>query len=303
MFNYALKMIGTLFAARPPLQGAASRVHTGLCYQAGEGRDAATLCHVGAYEMPAFVFFAAFLILVFFGFMTWQLVSRSRRRAQLLNAVAEAFETGGAGKRALPELRERFGSATSGDRRLQGCWAQFEEGLVPAPAGSAQPHSPHSQWFAARAAEESFPVGAIVDEEVGASFFAAVPALLTGFGLLMTFVAILDGLSHVSVSSSMDVVGIPGLINGLSGKFVSSIVALGCAVAFTTLERIHLGRLERAHRRMVEALGRAFPKLTTEQILASIQGQLLQQISLQSRQIELLSQLQGRAGATKGDRP
>jgi hypothetical protein len=57
--------------------------------------------------------------------------------------------------------------------------------------------------------------------------FGAVPGLLTGAGLTLTFVAILVALKSVSYNeghANEPISGIANLINGLSGKFLSSIV-------------------------------------------------------------------------------
>ena len=281
--SHAIKMIGTLFSSRLPLPGASTKIASGLCYQAGEGRDVALLCHVGSYEMPAFVAVAALLILLFFGFAVVKLAYKCNTRASLFDAISDALRGSSGRERSLSEIKELFRSAARGDDSLLGCWRHLEQAIVTIP-GSKTP-------LLSRPIEDFFQQKSLVDVEVDISFIATVPAILTGCGLLMTFVAILDGLSHVSVSSTMDVVGIPGLINGLSGKFISSIVAVGCAVAFAAVERAYLGRLERASRRLIDVLGGAFSKYTTEQILVSIHGRLEQQLAIQSEQIELLKKL------------
>jgi hypothetical protein len=110
----------------------------------------------------------------------------------------------------------------------------------------------------------------LIDENLAGSFFALVPGTLTGLGLLMTFVAILDGLSHVTVTAEMDVQGISGLINGLSGKFFSSIVAVFCAVTFVLAERALLFGPEKLYREMARALNNRLKLRTAEQMLAEL---------------------------------
>jgi len=58
---------------------------------------------------------------------------------------------------------------------------------------------------------------------------------MTGMGLMFTLLAILIGRSELHANGS-EIDGIQELINGLSGKFVTSIVGLACANAFTLLE-------------------------------------------------------------------
>jgi len=73
--------------------------------------------------------------------------------------------------------------------------------------------------------------------------FNSIPGILTGLGLLGTFISILIGLAHVHVNG-LKVDGIEGLINGLSGKFWSSIFGLSFSLIFTVVENNLIGRLE-----------------------------------------------------------
>lgn len=66
--------------------------------------------------------------------------------------------------------------------------------------------------------------------------FASIPSIATGFGLLMTFSAILVGLFDVTIIDNK-VYGMENLIGGLSGKFVSSVTALFAATVFIILEK------------------------------------------------------------------
>ena len=67
-------------------------------------------------------------------------------------------------------------------------------------------------------------------------WLSSVPGILTGAGLLGTFLALLCGLGELHVDGG-NVKGIEPFINSLSGKFSSSIVGLFCAIGFTFLER------------------------------------------------------------------
>lgn len=62
------------------------------------------------------------------------------------------------------------------------------------------------------------------------SVLKAWPAIITSAGLCCTFIAILLGLGSVQVADDGNIQGITGLINNLSGKFSTSIVALILAI-------------------------------------------------------------------------
>ena len=70
--------------------------------------------------------------------------------------------------------------------------------------------------------------------------FVVGDTILTALGLLATFIAILQGLAGVTYNEAdplHPISGIDTLINGLAGKFLSSILALLLSVLFTVIER------------------------------------------------------------------
>ncbi len=84
-------------------------------------------------------------------------------------------------------------------------------------------------WFLTEKPRHVLPYEIIVGKHFHSAIFSAFPGLLTGAGLTLTFVAILLALYGVHYDKSNTVEPISGidvLINGLSGKFLSSIVAL-----------------------------------------------------------------------------
>jgi hypothetical protein len=105
------------------------------------------------------------------------------------------------------------------------------------------------------------------------SFYRAVPGMLTGMGLTLTFCAILLGLwgVHYDHANTVEpIVGIDGLINGLSGKFLSSIVALVLSILFTLQEITTGKRLRGAYEALMRALSRSLPTLTAARLLLDI---------------------------------
>lgn len=120
------------------------------------------------------------------------------------------------------------------------------------------------------------PVGEIAEKNndlgawTGKPLADEIPTWLTTAGLLTTFIAILLGLQHVQVMSNMDVRGIDGLVNGLSGKFFSSIIALACALTVTMANFFWSTRLERLWNEILTLLEHSLPHLKTEQLLLTL---------------------------------
>ena len=120
--------------------------------------------------------------------------------------------------------------------------------------------------FATRPAAAVFSQEAVLMNQMNMAFFRQIPSLITGFGLLLTFLALLIGLGKLHAEGG-EIMGIQGLINGLAGKFLTSIVGLGLAHVFLFLEKPLLSRLMVAHRTFLSHIDRLFPQKTLEQML------------------------------------
>ena len=130
-------------------------------------------------------------------------------------------------------------------------------------------------WFITRPIRESLSEEIVVDPFYHSAFHQAVPGILTSLGLLATFVAILMALAGVTYNANDPVHAVSGidqLINGLSGKFLSSIVALVLSVMFTLLEKKVCDRqLLESYDALVGRCTDIFPLLTQTRILLDIQ--------------------------------
>ncbi len=153
-------------------------------------------------------------------------------------------------------------SLLRGEPLLAQTWLKFRKTYVVEQAS----------WFveprvcSTRSASEYFSLEALFASRLNLTFYHQLPSLLTGFGLLFTFLAILIGLSKLHADGSQ-IVGIQGLINGLAGKFLSSIVGLVCANGFVLFEKSLVFRLTSVHDQCLAMLDELFPRRTMEQLL------------------------------------
>jgi hypothetical protein len=146
-------------------------------------------------------------------------------------------------------------------------------------------------WFLTRSVAECLPEEDVVDSFYNSAFHQSVPGILTALGLLATFVAILMALAGVTYNPRdpmRPVSGIDQLINGLSGKFLSSIIALILSVVFTLLEKKLCDRqLRNSYDALIKRCRDVFPFLTQSRILLDIQrlavAQSLQRASVAER--------------------
>jgi hypothetical protein len=131
-----------------------------------------------------------------------------------------------------------------------------------------------SSWFieptvhTERSAAEFFPFEALCSTHLNVRFYQQLPSFMTGMGLMFTFLAILIGLSKLHANGSQ-IEGIQGLINGLAGKFVTSVVGLACANVFMLLEKSLWYRLAKHHRQFVSLLDAMFPHQVKDQSIQS----------------------------------
>jgi hypothetical protein len=102
-----------------------------------------------------------------------------------------------------------------------------------------------------------------------------VPGILTASGLLLTFVSILLALVNVHVAGGQGVETVTGtneLINGLSAKFISSILGLLLSIIFVLAERKACERrITTAYERLMNKIAELLPVLTPTRIQLDIQ--------------------------------
>jgi hypothetical protein len=149
-------------------------------------------------------------------------------------------------------------------------WRALDEAMEPYTSLNGE-----EGWFLTRPVPECLPEDQVVDTFYHSRFHESVPSILTALGLLATFVAILMALAGVTYNIHdplRPVSGIDQLINGLSGKFLSSIIALLLSVIFTMLEKKACDRpLRDGYDALIKRCKDVFPFLTQSRILLDIQ--------------------------------
>lgn len=168
---------------------------------------------------------------------------------------------------AYDSLRQLF----DGIPRLVSAWHGYQSQLVPRSDSRGEDH-----FWSPESADEAFSPQVVIDPYINRSFYNAVPGIVTGMGLLFTFVAILIALLDVRLVNSR-VQGMELLIQGLSGKFLSSIAALLSATVFVILERNLFHGLDKARVNLVSTLDRIVPRLTSTRIMADLERNIAEQ--------------------------
>jgi biopolymer transport protein ExbB/TolQ len=102
----------------------------------------------------------------------------------------------------------------------------------------------------------------------GLTWHAAVPGILTGFGILGTFLGIILGLDEVDIEHIDKSIG--NFVDGMDLAFITSAVGLGLAVFYNIAEKIILGKVENAIDNFNEQINRIYPRSTPDKFLAQI---------------------------------
>jgi methyl-accepting chemotaxis protein len=159
------------------------------------------------------------------------------------------------------------------EKLVADAWGEFDETLLV--------HRDERQEFIFNTgqADDYFSKEALLGGRINLSFYAAYPGILTSVGLLLTFVAILYGLSGIKLDGGEagKIVGVETLVTSLSGKFISSICALGLAVIFTFVEKRRESLISESVHGFIRALNRKLSRRPAEHILQLIQRDISEQ--------------------------
>ena len=100
------------------------------------------------------------------------------------------------------------------------------------------------------------------------SILSRAPAILTSFGLGCTFLAILLGLKGIHVSVDQPIQGLDVLINSLSSKFLTSLVALACAIVLNFYNSWYLANVHSAFFTIKNKIDELFPMESIGKIIS-----------------------------------
>lgn len=117
-------------------------------------------------------------------------------------------------------------------------WSEYEETLHPQREVGADGQSRVVRWRATALAETFFSEQALVYTPLKADFYKHLPGILTGIGIIGTFLGLIIGLSSFDVSDPAKAqTELKRLINAVGHAFVVSGAAIALAMLFTWIEK------------------------------------------------------------------
>ena len=144
-------------------------------------------------------------------------------------------------------------------------WTEFVETLIPPAPESGDPIRNTSE--VSRYLNDA----TIVSPRMSSGFFQAVPNLLTGFGILGTFLGLAAGVGAAKSGLSSEdarqiTAALQQLLGGASLAFWTSIVGIGCSIFFVFVERFASRRLHIALVKWVGAIESRVERVTSEDV-------------------------------------
>lgn len=223
--------------------------------------------------------------------MAWQAFrvrKTNRSILVILSSVSEASREERADGLRLERISQLRSSVRDSNEHAQRWWETVEGALLPYKSQNGE-----DRWYISDSARDLFSQEELFEEYAEGSH-QAVPGLLTALGLLGTFTALLIGLGDLQYTDKA-VLGLANLINALSGKFFTSVLALGSSVLFVLAERFFIAAsFERLYARLCARFDKVFPRLRQERVLVDIRAEAVNQtVSLSNISSDLTGKLIG----------
>lgn len=222
------------------------------------------------------------IIFVLFLVFCWLYVKPAKKIAKHLSRVIDGIKEieNVSSPIHLSHLKELFNS----NETLNHLWAEYEESL-------------HKQYnvvdgeqeiFAIRAtipAEVYFTTEVLVDTPLKTEFFKHLPGILTGIGIIGTFIGLIAALLSFDTSTPDKIsASLTALMHGVLEAFVASAVAITMAMVVTIIEKTILTQRYKAVEELVQCIDGLYQAGAGEEYLASL-VKSSEESATQSRQL------------------
>jgi hypothetical protein len=206
-------------------------------------------------------------LILFFYFKFWR--PSSRLKKELQRAISKLKTVKGDGQAINVEL---IGKDIMTSSKLAHCWSEFEESLHPQTSPDEFGQERVVRWRSTVPAESIFNVETLIGVELKTEYFKHQPGILTGIGILGTFIGLLRGLSNFSVSSDPEKVrlSLDHLILGVREAFYMSAIAIGLAMLTTLIEKLCVSSRIKQVEELCQELDKLFEGGAGEEYLARL---------------------------------
>jgi uncharacterized protein YukE len=228
------------------------------------------------------------------GYFTWFRPAAVRLQSDL-RRLAKALEV--SGPDPWPAAREQARAAVKTTGVLQTAWTETDERVV------ALAHGPRPMHVMFGSARDIWSGSRLLGRTINLPLAEAVPNLLVGVGLLMTFVFLTIALSQATAAlvgqggQSTDLMGATrGLLSAAGAKFMTSLAGLLASIAWTIGFRRRMARLHAAAEDVVVRIGRLASPAGAEWAVAAQVQQAGELQRTAAAQVEISKEISTRTG-------
>jgi|Laugresbdmm110sn_1035088.scaffolds.fasta_scaffold03493_3 hypothetical protein len=184
------------------------------------------------------------LVLLYFAYTFWVDFFRPSKQVsrELSSALVSLREIKSQGTCTdLDGIREKVMFSTT----LKSCWDEFSDTLHGQKKADSQGIMQVNRYRATALANSFFTEQIVISTPLKAEFFKHLPGILTGIGIIGTFLGLILGLFTFDVSKDPELVrtSLRNLLSSVGNAFVVSLAAIFLAMLITWLEKRAINRL------------------------------------------------------------
>ena len=210
-----------------------------------------------------------------FGYYIYNFVRQSKKLSKILHAETAFFEKDVTKQnlmRSFPTIEKRM----QGNEILGEVWKEFDASLVK-----------NGQLVSTTVeVDVYFNEYILVDVPLKLEIVRNIPGMLTGLGIVGTFIGVLAGLNGYD-SHNVEAVrsSVINLLSGVQGAFWNSFFAISLAVLFTAMEKFYVSKLYSQVSHLQQAINRLFNRSISDDYLQRMlyqmeeQGQVMKSFS------------------------
>jgi hypothetical protein len=197
------------------------------------------------------VIVATLLLLISVGFLFKFVIPAKRLSTELSGAIEALRDIRARINGNVVELGEIETKVMAGPALLH-LWSEYAKTLHPQKEDGENGQSRIVRWRATALADAFFSEQAVVDTRLKTEYYKHVPGILTGLGIIGTFLGLIQGLGRFQVAQNLTNVQaeLGQLIDSVGHAFYVSAAAIALAMLFTWVEK----SLVAARYRQVESL-------------------------------------------------
>ncbi len=181
---------------------------------------------------------AVFLVIITIDFVLRFVGQSNKLSRELKQSLTALLAIRSNIKGDITELDEIGEKAMSGPA-LSHLWSEYRKTLHPQKRADEHGQIQLVRWRSTALAESFFTEQAVVESRLKTEYFKHLPGILTGLGIIGTFLGLIKGLIHfdVSIDPAKAQEQLRGLVNSVGHAFFVSASAIGLAMLFTWIEK------------------------------------------------------------------